>query len=341
MAIELSAELKNFFITAFDETVKKTIADGKLDPKSEQYRQPDVLSIVEHLEMVLDSRKSELTGDDRLVLNCFLPSLRQTIRHRKLTMAATSFVSTLTDFIRYICIWLNSEKDYNIDIKLVSRRKSLVSELKKILIKSLEHINDPDLMLTPPVIRDRFGLRVILADDNPELLLETARIVVSILTNPDSDAYIEFTNWLKSVNCKFGGEKVPKDVILDFLNNHKLNLGCVKNYVSNPKKSTYQSWQCTLSVDATSPNLSGFMFELQFRTAAMHKNAEYGPASHDKYKEEIELAVKDIFEIKEDSGGIVFYEGPEFPDLDQDGLSTYAHILSRHISPHVVERTSL
>lgn len=339
MAVVLSQKLKTFFITAFEEAVEKTIADGKLDIKSKEYRQPDILSIVEHFESVLNSKKSELDGEDRLIFNCFLPSLRQTIRHRRLTMGSTSFIATFTDFIRYICIWLNTEKSYNIDVKLVSRRKGLQSELKKILIKSLENVNNPELMLTPPVIRDRFGLRVILAEDNPELLLEIVRIIISILTNPDSDYYIDFTTWLKFVDGKFGGEEIPKDVLLNFLN-YNLNLGSIKNYISSPKDSTYQSWQCTLTVDATSPNLCGFMFELQARTAAMHKNAEHGPAAHDEYKKEVELSVQDIFEIKEYSGGIVFYEGPEYPDLDQDGLGTCAQILSRHVSPHVVERTS-
>lgn len=339
MAIVLSQKLKTFFITSFEEAVVKTIADGKLDTHSKQYRPPDILSIVEHLEIVLENRKSELDGEDRLIFNCFLPSLRQTIRHRKLTMGSTSFISKFTDFIRYICIWLNSEKGYNIDVKLVSRRKGLQSELKKILLKSLENVNNPELMLTPPVIRDRFGLRVILAQDDPDLLLEVVRIIISILTNPDSDYYIDFTTWVKSVSGKFGGEEVPKDIILDFLN-YNLNLGSIKNYISSPKDSSYQSWQCTFTVDATSPSLGGFMFELQVRTAAMHKNAEYGPAAHDDYKKEVAQSVQDIFEIKEYSGGIVFYEGPDYPDLDQDGLSTCAQILSRHVSPHVVERTS-
>lgn len=339
MSVVLSAKQKDFFITSFDEAVKQTIADGNLSPQDDQYRQPDVLSVVEHLEEVLDRKKLDLDGDDRLVLNYFLPSLRQSIRHRKLTMGATSLVSTLTDFIRYICLWLNSEKGYNIDIKLISRRKALTSELKKILLKSLEHAGDPDLSMTPPVIRDRFGLRIILADDNPELLLEVVRIIVAILTNPDSDSYIEFTSWLNAANGQFGGESIPKEMLLDFLKYH-FTLGSVKNYILVPKSSTYQSWQGTLTVDATSPNLGGFMFELQARTAAMHKNAEYGPASHDKYKEEIELIVKDIFEIKDYSGGIVFYEGPDYPDLDLDGLGICAQILSRHVSPHVVERTS-
>ena len=341
MALKLSEKLKDFFITAFDEALEKTIADGK--PESSCRKQPDVLSIVEHLEMVLSSRKanlSDLDENDRQVFNCFLPSLRQTVRHRKLTMGYTSLVSDLTDFIRYICLWLNSEKGYNIDVKLVSRRKALTSELKKILIKALEHADDPELMFIPPIIRDRFGLRIILAEDNPELLLVITKIIISILTNTDSEPYIEFTTWLHNVDCKFGGEQIPKKSLLNFLDYH-FNLGNVKNYVLTPKSSTYESWQGSLTVDATSPNLGGFIFEIQTRTAAMHKNAEHGPASHDEYKKEIELKVKGVFEVKDYSGGIVFYEGPDYPDLDLDGFEVHAEILSRHISPHVVEKTSL
>ena len=340
--IELSQKLRNFFITAFDEAVEETIADGKLPIGAVNYRRPDVLSIVEHLEKVLDRRKFELEGEVRLIFNCFLPSLRQTVRHRKLTMGYTSFIENLTDFIRYVCIWLNSEKMYNVDVKLSSRRKSLTGELKKILIKSLEHVNTPDpaIQISPPIIRDRFGLRIILADDNPDLLLEVVKIILSILTNTESEEFVEFTDWLKNVNCKFGGEQVPKKALLDFLE-YNITLGNVKNYIAEPKASSYQSWQCTLTVDSTSPNLGGFKFELQARTSAMHKNAEYGLAAHDSYKEEIEMKVKDIFEIKKYSGGIVFYEGPDLPDLDQDGLGICAAILSRHVSPHVVERTSL
>lgn len=338
-ALKLSEKLGLFFSTSFSEAVKRTIEDGKLPQESKHYRQPDVLSIIEHFENVLDKRKLELDGEDRFVLNCFLPSLRQTIRHRKLTMGATSFISKLTDFIRYICLWLNSEKGYNIDIKLISRRKSMISELNKILLKSLDHASDPDFMFTPPVIRDRFGLRLILADDDPDLLLVVTNIIISILANPDSDEYLEFTEWLKNANCKFGGEDIPKDMLLSLLDYH-FTVSNVKNYILTPKESTYQSWQGTLTVDATSPSLGGLMFELQVRTAAMHKNAEYGPASHDKYKEEIELLVKDVFSMKDYSGGIVFYEGPDYPDLDLDGLGICASILSRHVSPHVVEKTS-
>lgn len=335
--LELSPKLKNFFITAFDEAIEATIIDGKFDIMSEQYRDPDILSVAEHLEAVLVRRKNELDGDDRLIFNCFLPSLRQSIRNRDLTMGFTSFVSDITDFIRYICIWLNSEKNYNIDIKVFSRRKSLTGEFKKILLKSIENVNNPELKFTPPVIRDRFGLKLILAHDDSNLLLDVTRIIVSIFTNQDSDAYLEFTNWVKTSNDKFGGEEIPRNTLLNLLNYH-LEINLIKNFVSRPASSGYKAWQATFTVDATSPNFCGFMFELQTMTAEMHKNNEYGPVAHNEYKKRTQEKVKGIFEIIKYSGGLVFYEGPNYPDLDLDGLTTHASILYRHVSRHVAKR---
>lgn len=344
MALLLSDQLKSFFIDAYAEALENTVADGKLDLSDEKYRQPDVLSIAQHLEETLDSRKSVLSTilDDPVdwsVFNLFLPSLRQTVRQRKLTMGYTSLIADLTDFIRYICLWLNSEKEYYIDVKLISRRKSLTSELKKILIKSLEHAENPELMFVPPVIRDRFGIRFITANDDPKLLLELVKIIVSILTNSDSIYFAEFTNWLKNTNSKFGGEQIPRERLLAFLK-YNFTLGNVKNYILNPKPSSYESWQGTFTVDATSPNLGGFMFELQARTLKMHKNAEYGLASHHEYKEEAELRVSGVFEIgKDEYDGLVFYAGKKYPNLDMDGYTAPADILSRHVSPHVVPET--
>lgn len=341
MAIKLSENLKNFFHDCYNQAVKETIQDGKLDYRNKKYRQPDILSILEHLEKVLVKRKEELSGDELSVLNCYLPSLRNTIKNRKITMGATTFISRLTEFIMYVCIWLNSEKGFNIDMKLESRRKSLEGELTKILKKSLEQVNSNDFIIAaqPPVIRDRYGLRLIITDNDPQLLLEVTRIIVSILTNPVSDFHLEFTKWIKNANYKFGGEEIPKNKLLNLME-YSFSLSDVKDYVNNPRKSTYQSWQGTISIDATSPSLGGLKFELQVRTWEMHINAESGPASHDKYKENV-AEYQDIFKIEDYSGGIVFYNGPDCLALDKDGLSTHAHILSRHVSPHVIERTSL
>lgn len=55
-----------------------------------------------------------------------------------------------------------------------------------------------------------------------------------------------------------------------------------KDYVANPKENGYKSIHTTVfdTTDAKAP------FEIQIRTREMHKEAEYGIASHWKYKEE-------------------------------------------------------
>lgn len=339
--IELTETLKEFFRSSYNEAVAETIANGKLDYHLADYRQPDILSIIEHFEQVLNRRKSELTGDDLLVFNCFYPSLRNMIKNRKLTMGATSFVAQITEFIMYIFIWLNSEKGYNFDAKLESRRKAVEGELTKILVKSLLHVNSDDFILAsqPPIIRDRYGLRIILAENDIQLLQEVTKIIVNILTNPSSEEHINFFEWGKNVTSKFGGIEVPKEKLLQMAE-YSFSLTHIQDYVNFPKPSTYQSWHGTLVIDSTSPILGGFMFELQIRTWEMHKNAVSGPASHSKYKEELH-EYKDIFRIQDYSGGIVFYDGPDNPQMDKDGLSNGACILARHVSPHVIVRTSL
>ena len=339
-ATPIPESLKAFFHTSYVTAVEQTIADGS-DRQSTHYTSPNVLSIAQHLEAVLENRRSELSPDESPILECFLPALRTSIKNRRLTLSMSNFIAEITEVIMYIALWLNSQKivAFPLDLKIESRRKGLESELTKILVKSWLNCQDGDLVVSasPPVIRDRYGLRIITANNDEKLLLRITAIIVAILTNPYSEPRKKFFEWRQNSTHKYGGTCIPKEMIEKMLNIF-YTIDHVKDYITNPKDSTYQSWQGTLYVDASSPILGGFMFELQTRTWKMHVNTIRGSARHSYYKETEQCGAQDVFSTNF-KGGIDFYYGNNDPELDMDGLSHPARILSRHVAPHITEET--
>lgn len=340
---DIPKEILEFFHSIYNEAFSLTIVDGKKDVKDPDYKPADHLSLFQHVASVFQHRQDELSDLYSVLKTSFLLGVQDSIKNRQFTMGMTSFIEDFTVFMMYVIIWLNTQymESMFLDLKLESRRKSAESELTKILSKSWEfcNINDEDLLFVQtPVVRDRFGLRIIFEKNDPELLLKVTKIIVQILVNPESEYAKNFKLWINTCQDKFGGIAIPKDKINNILS-FSFYADHIKDYINNRKdNSDYQSWQCTIHINGTSPILGGFMFELQSQTWDMyvHNEDEEGPASHLQHKLRATHGALEAFKLDNYMSGMIFYKGREFPRLDKDGISVPAVVLSRHVSPHVI-----
>lgn len=348
---DIPDEILDFFRSVYNEAFQQTIADSQKSRNEHDYQPADHLSLFQHMETVFQRRESELSEEYSVLKTSFLLGIQDSIKTRKFTMGMTNFIEDVTVFFMYAVIWLNyldSEDpikkkngiDKPIDMKAESRRKGVQSDLTKCLSKSWEYQqnqNDIDFV-QPPVIRDRFGLRIIFDDNDSQLMLKVTKIIVQILVNPESVFAKSFRIWVNTCQQKFGGVEIPRDKINNIMN-FSFYADNIKDYITNPKnKSSYQAWQCTLHISGTSPILGGFMFELQAQTWAMYcvNEDEDGPASHYQHKLRTTHGAIKSFSLENYTKGMVFFDGPENPELDMDGITVPAKILSRHVSPHVI-----
>lgn len=340
----------DFFNSVYDDAFKETIADSKKNKIDKDYQPADHLSLFQHMETVFQRRESELSEEYSVLKTSFLLGIQDSVKTRKFTMGMTNLMEDMTVFFMYAVIWINcldpedpirqkNGIEKPIDMKAASRRKGCESDLTKCLSKAWEYQQQDNIeFVQPPVIRDRFGLRIIFADNDPQLMLKVTKIIVQILVNPESEYTKNFKNWINTCNQKFGGMPIPKDKILYILS-FSFFAGNIKDYINNPKdNSTYQAWHCTLNISGTSPILGGFMFELQSQTWDMHCNNENedGPASHYQHKLRTTYGAIKAFRLESYPKGMVFFNDPSNPELDMDGITVHANILSRHVSPHVI-----
>ena len=336
------AIIHELYQNAYVETVK----DGARPRVDVKYKCPDILSLAEHLhEQILayDVKKASMDEFNTKIANIFTSALAQTINARKNTVVYTSFVEDLTNFFFFAAIWLIEELQIPIDLKLTSRRKSLEEEMSKLLSSSIDLANRPSILTgNIPSIRDWFGLRMIFENLSPNELLTYTGILISLLVDKLNPNRIKFEKWINNSTGVYGGAYIPKELLLRILS-YTFGISDEKNLVSEPTDTTYQSWHGTLTV-ITAPkntNLEGFRLEIQARSYDMHINAEDGPAAHWKYEKGRRPLTDGIFRLDNYHGGIAFYSGPDKPHLDLNGLTTFAAVLYRHVSPHAVPRHSM
>ena len=322
----------------------------------------NILEIVKNLYRLLS--ECEVCTDDSLQFDAFLNSLERAIKKREKTFQLTNLASDISFVIMYIIIWLNNTQKEGIDINLTARRKSLESELSKLLKRSIAN--------TSPRIYDRFGLRGNVLNNNSkeesiELLYKIVNYTISIIGKQNRRLYNEFIRWLDSSTLidNFTKERIKFTLSLPFVIEegeqipHEFNPSdypnvyvppspniwypnLVKDYISSPKKNGYQSLHLILALDEYSEILPGSHFELQFRTHYMHQYATNGPASHLEYedkksKEDNNIDLRDIFLVDDFSKiNIVGFTGYNSPDDDIDGVHFAKVFVNRRISSILV-----
>lgn len=235
----------------------------------------------------------------------------------------------------YIILWLNQTQNLNIDINWYSRRKSLESELSKLLRKSNSNLSAN--------IRDRFGLRgILLNTDSDEVVKSYIYLIFDaisgIVAAKNRKMRKNFIEWFENNQ---GISPIDKNIIQQVLN-IPFSIDFVKDYIKNPKSNNYQSLQFTMSIQMYSQILPGCQMEVQLRSIKMHEEAVYGTASHEQYKQYLQdnleedpilkvFCVDDFSELH--IKGFTSYDSKEH---DQDGIHFAKEFSDRRISTTLV-----
>lgn len=290
----------------------------------------NILDIVQNLYQMLS--EFDIPDEDIDEFDTFLAGLKSSIETRKKTFEMTNLVTEINFAIIFIVVWLNNTQNKQIDINLIARRKSLESELTKLLEKSCT---------TPSAnIRDRFGLRGIILNTIPpeeavKLVFIVSDSVIGILTKKNRKKVTDFLEWLDKTQIANFLEKERIKFILQL----PFKVEYVKDFINEPKPNDYQTLQYTLTLEMYSQVLPGAQLEIQFRTTHMHENAISGSASHSRvYKASPEKAkYRNVFLVNNFSNvHIVGFTSYSSTDTDIDGVHFPKLLLSRRVSSKLV-----
>lgn len=288
-------------------------------------RSHNILEIVENLCDEL-SQVSTISDEDALQYDAFLKGVHTSKMIRRQTFKMTNLVCDIIFVMMYIVIWLNSTKNAHIDINLNARRKSLESELSKLLEKSYSK--------DTASIHDRFGIRGIMLNKNcsTKTLFYVFDSIIDILSRKNRKEYSSFISWIDE---NYDIDNFTKERI-KFTLNLPFKILSFKDYVNNPNEHGYQSLHCVIGLEMYSEILPGAEVEIQFRTNEMHQHAENGAASHKKYEEE-RRTHKNVFCIDDFSSldivGLTSYNSCED---DIDGVHFGKLLVNRRISSTLV-----
>lgn len=276
----------------------------------------NIIQIVENLYNILAD--AEVPEQDSKAYDAFIDGLRNCLMTRKMTSDITDIVTYITVTIMHIIRWLNITKQIDIDINLHGRRKSLESDLTKLLRKSNQTLSAK--------IRDRFGLRGTLLNENEELAIEYIYMIhdaiVGILAGKNRKMRKEFSDWIQNGGYVNPINKVVIKAILSIP--FDVDDDSYKDYIKNEKTNGYQSLHFTLTIQPYSNVIPGSQLEIQLRTKKMDEHANTGSAAHAKYKQYLEEDLDSSEDTtQEDNPLLKVFVVDDFSKLHITGFTSY------------------
>ena len=336
---KMSPELKQFLEELWAKSVQETVRIGKLPKVASEYAEPDIQSLTLCHKKVCDvANTSHLADKDRTIFKFYRATLSNIIEHRTITALMTDFMTEFVKYLMWITIWYNHtyKTSPKIAADIIFNRKGLTPHLAKAILKNVNVVADNGYQHA--IIRDLFRGSYTIKQDDVKLLRKILNIAISILTNPESEEYHNFYTWVQNSPKIFGGMRVPKANLLEFLELFRFELTFVKDYIQEPK-GAYEAWQGTfiiLEAPEHYSKLCAKMFEFKFWTFKMQHTAEMGEASHDEYKRELNQFIREVFAVDVNLGDIDFY----IPGLDTNGLTQARNIYCRNVSVSTIPETN-
>lgn len=250
-------------------------------------------SVPEGLNKFIDSL--EASGND------FFIKLIPEIKRYSILLTSQDLFEMIRSSIHDLWNGLCKILPKSVRVKFVSRRKSVESALRKIIL---------NVMLgKQTTLNDIFAFRIVIDSVDGE------------------EKNIEYCEITKNFCIQY------------FKNKRKCKLICLKDYINNPKENGYKSIH--LIFDFISNDIVNPSFEIQIRTMAMDIENEFGTAKHAAFKDMQYEAVKgikiDVKKIKIPHFGVltvIEYDGKKEVKkeviIDNIGLVKALHVEERH-----------
>lgn len=295
-----------------------------------------VINLINELYQLEDIPQKDITQFNR-----FLLGLERCRDERANTFEMTNLCSDLLFCIMFIQAWLNEKLQLLLDVDYIARRKSLESELTKILNKAVKNSNSCG-------VDDRFGVQAIVLNDEIELIYDLSNSIIGILTSIDRVSKHEFLQWILNnpkipkyskdriifvlnipwelADCSIssGGKKFnPLDHPEVIVPKKSLSKYKIKDRIRHPKwENGHQDLKYKLLIPAFSKTLPGEKFEIQLKNGKMHDYSTHGPASHNEYKDDnILKEISAVFTLESfDNNLRGFYKYGDNVLSDLDGL---------------------